>query len=97
MATKFNRNADGTYTAKFLGGHVATITKHKDRWSLKFGKGKRGKTTWWWTLRDAKDEAEELARTTTTTVKNLMSGKSVKISVDTPHCCNPATETYWSM
>ena len=95
--TKFARNADGTYTAKFLDGYVATITKVQDRWSLKFGKGKRGKTTWWWTLGAAKFEAEELARETTTEVKNLLSGKSVKISVDTPWCCNPASETYHSM
>jgi hypothetical protein len=31
------------------------------------------------------------------TVKNLMSGKEIQIDIDTPHCCNPATETYWSM
>jgi hypothetical protein len=31
------------------------------------------------------------------TVKNLMSGKSVEIDADTPWCCNPASETYWSM
>jgi hypothetical protein len=30
-------------------------------------------------------------------VKNLMSGKEIEIDADTPHCCNPATETYWSM
>ena len=31
------------------------------------------------------------------TVKNLMSGKDVEIDRDTPWCCNPASETYWSM
>jgi hypothetical protein len=31
------------------------------------------------------------------TVKNLMSGKDVQIDADTPWCCNPASETYWSM
>ena len=31
------------------------------------------------------------------TVKNLMTGKEIEIDADTPHCCNPATETYWSM
>lgn len=31
------------------------------------------------------------------TVKNLMSGKEVVQSVNTPWCCNPASETYWSM
>lgn len=31
------------------------------------------------------------------TVKNLMTGKDVEIDRDTPWCCNPASETYWSM
>ena len=30
------------------------------------------------------------------TVKNLMTGKDVQIDADTPWCCNPASETYWS-
>ena len=33
----------------------------------------------------------------TKTVKNLMTGKNVQIAEDTPWCCNPASETYWSM
>jgi len=31
------------------------------------------------------------------TVKSLMTGKDVVIAADTPWCCNPASETYWSM
>jgi hypothetical protein len=30
-------------------------------------------------------------------VKNLMTGEFVEIAADTPWCCNPASETYWSM
>ena len=30
-------------------------------------------------------------------VKNLMTGQDVEIASDTPWCCNPASETYWSM
>lgn len=30
-------------------------------------------------------------------VKNLMTGEDVVIAEDTPWCCNPASETYWSM
>jgi hypothetical protein len=30
-------------------------------------------------------------------VKNLMTGKDVEIASDTPWCCNPASESYWSM
>lgn len=33
----------------------------------------------------------------TKTVRNLMTGKPVQIEADTPWCCNPASETYWSM
>jgi hypothetical protein len=29
-------------------------------------------------------------------VTNLMSGKEVQIERDTPHCCDPSSETYWS-
>jgi hypothetical protein len=32
-----------------------------------------------------------------TVVKNLMSGQPVEITTDTPHCCDPSSETYWSM
>ena len=31
------------------------------------------------------------------TVKSLMTGEDVQIPADTPWCCNPASETYWSM
>ncbi len=34
---------------------------------------------------------------TMVTVKNLMTGKDIQIDRDTPWCCNPASETYWSM
>jgi hypothetical protein len=30
------------------------------------------------------------------TVKNLMTGKDVQIDRDTPWCCNPASESFWS-
>lgn len=31
------------------------------------------------------------------TVKNMMTGKDVQIRADTPNCCDPSSETYWSM
>ena len=31
------------------------------------------------------------------TVKNLMTGADVTIAADTPLCCDPSSETYWSM
>lgn len=30
-------------------------------------------------------------------VMNLMSGKEVEISINTPLCCDVSSETYWSM
>jgi len=33
----------------------------------------------------------------TVTRKNLMSGIEYKESVNTPLCCSPASESYWSM
>ena len=30
-------------------------------------------------------------------VKNLMTGKEIEIPEDTPLCCDPSSETYWSM
>ena len=30
-------------------------------------------------------------------VKSLMTGKEIEIREDTPFCCDPSTETYWSM
>ena len=32
----------------------------------------------------------------TKVVKNLMTGKDIEIAEDTPWCCNPASEAYWS-
>lgn len=31
------------------------------------------------------------------TVKNLMTGENIQIAEDTPYCCDPSTERYWSM
>ena len=31
------------------------------------------------------------------TVRSLMSGIEIEIAEDTPRCCDPSTETYWSM
>jgi hypothetical protein len=47
--------------------------------------------------RDALAEAFYLGQFTTKTVTSLMSGKEVKIPVNTPLACDPSSETYWSM
>lgn len=43
------------------------------------------------TEREGKVEGTEIE------VRNLMSGKKVKIPANTPWCCRPDSETYWSM
>lgn len=30
-------------------------------------------------------------------VKNLMTGDEIEIPSNTPYCCDPSTETYWSL
>ena len=34
---------------------------------------------------------------TTKVVRNLMTREEIEIPSDTPHCCDPSSETYWSM
>ena len=46
---------------------------------------------------NAKASAAALNANNTKTVKSLMSGKEVEIPLDTPLCCDPSSETYWSM
>jgi hypothetical protein len=38
---------------------------------------------------------EKIAKTVTK--RNLMTGQEYQESVNTPLCCSPASETYWSM
>ena len=33
----------------------------------------------------------------TKVVRNLMTEKDIEIAEDTPYCCDPSTERYWSM
>lgn len=33
----------------------------------------------------------------TVKVKNFMTGEELEIPSNTPHCCDPSTETFWSM
>lgn len=45
---------------------------------------------------DIMTEKDYNAKVGTKVVKNLMSGKDVTIARDTPLCCDPSSETYWS-
>ena len=44
-----------------------------------------------------KAKAQYAEETRTKVVKSLMTGKEIEILASTPLCCNPASETYWSM
>ena len=50
-----------------------------------------------WSINELNIVARDTYRAPQVTVRNLMSGKDVVIDADTPWCCNPASETYWSM
>jgi hypothetical protein len=50
-----------------------------------------------WNAGDLSIVARDTYRAPKITVKNLMTGKNVVIDADTPNCCNPASETYWTM
>jgi len=43
------------------------------------------------------DAYMELYGKRTRKVFNLMSGQEVEIDINTPACCDPSTELYWSM
>lgn len=43
------------------------------------------------------DEASYHAQVPTKKVRNLITGREIEISADTPMCCDPSSETYWSM
>lgn len=45
----------------------------------------------------ANAEAFYLNQTTLKTVTVLGTNTQIQIPVGTPHCCDPSTETYWSM
>lgn len=40
---------------------------------------------------------EELDISNTKLVRNLMTNQLVRIANDTPRCCDPSSELYWSM
>jgi hypothetical protein len=48
-----------------------------------------------WKIEDASVFASKIEKTETKT--NLLSGKSFTQNVNTPSCCDPSSETYWSM
>ena len=43
------------------------------------------------------DRMERNTKPKTRKVRSLMTGAEIEIPYDTPSCCDPSTETYWSM
>jgi len=50
-----------------------------------------------WMLSELIIVARNTYQAPTKKVKNLMSGVEIEISADTPRCCDPSSELYWSM
>lgn len=48
-----------------------------------------------WAVAEYNDYYDNIVQTKK--VKSLMTGQEVEISVNTPLCCDPSSETYWSM
>jgi hypothetical protein len=50
-----------------------------------------------WSASELSIVARDTYQAPTKKVKNLMSGVEIEIPADTPRCCDPSSELYWSM
>jgi hypothetical protein len=50
-----------------------------------------------WSENELHIVARDTYRAPTKKVINLMSGAEIEIDADTPRCCDPSSELYWSM
>ena len=50
-----------------------------------------------WSIDQLKIVSRDSYRAPMKKVKNLMSGVEIEIPADTPRCCDPSSELYWSM
>ena len=50
-----------------------------------------------WSVDELNIVSRDIYKAPKMTVKNLMTDAPVEIDADTPWCCNPASESYWSM
>ena len=90
MYVVFNTETNARYFARTTGDHVFNLR------AAKILASKQTKKTG---VRFTFMRAEEFVvlPPKMKTVKNLMTGVVIEIPADTPHCCDPSTETYWSM
>ena len=70
-----------------------SITSEKGAKTLCTKLNRKTGESWAWTTAEGWMDV----KIPTKKVRNLMSGEEVEISVDTPRCCDPSSETYWSM
>ena len=82
-------------------GLIVTDGSHKTRayktWGAALATRTRLCNKAGWSVSELKIIERSTYRAPKVTVKNLMTGKPVEIDADTPWCCNPASETFWSM
>ena len=82
-------------------GLIVTDGPNKTRAYKTFGAAKATRTRLCnkagWSVNELNIVARDTYRAPKVTVKNLMSGQDVEIDADTPWCCRPDSETYWSM
>lgn len=101
MSFKLKRTEPGVYTGRAFFNHRAVVSKTVDgkawSWVLHTQEGVVAEGTEQ-TKRDAEYAIRAYGRENKVTVKNLMSGKDVQLSLDqVGGPCDPSTERYWSM
>ena len=82
-------------------GLIVTDGPNKTRAYKTFGAAKATRTRLCrkagWNEAQLNIVARETYRVPTKKVKNLMSGIEIEIDADTPRCCDPSSELYWTM
>ena len=82
-------------------GLIITDGPNKTRAYTTFGAAKATRTRLCrkagWSENQLNIVTRETYRAPTKKVKNLMSGVEIEIDADTPRCCDPSSELYWTM
>jgi len=78
--------------------HSFGCTRSRNTWKSFRGAVRAARLKGFEVTNPTEDPMEQFRRDAKRTkiVTNLMSGKLVRIPVNTPACCDPSTETYWS-
>lgn len=81
-------------TTRLYGGSLMHKRYESER-SAKMVMTKAGLDKSKWAIADTKTFHQKIEKQVTR--KNLMSGKDFTQPINTPLCCDPSSETYWSM